>query len=211
MNIKELIQNIEKYFGDYENAVIKSAVIKFINDNWDESEYPGLLNKTVKQYSTQYKTQPDVAFFNKLWESENSIQDQAEKAWNDLLEMKTARSVLIVDITAQEVIKSMGGIDDFVHYRQENNHWCRKDFIERYDRLYQSSKQKQPEILLNEIERIYPSYPQSKSNIKIIGNPTQGKLLLEKAEDTRPILKNGKEMKQIGDIIKDTTKTFSEV
>lgn len=201
MKITELINKIESIYGKYDNKNLKALVIAFITKKWNETEYETVFAETVKQYSTQYKTQPDVAFFNKLWEEQNSPRDDAEKAWNDLLEMKTARKVLITDITAQEVVKSMGGVDDFVNYRNENNHWCRKDFIERY--LMLSGKERQPEILINAIERMYPMQPYRHEDVKIIGDPVKGQLILEKIKKNEVPVERKDEPKQIGQAMKD--------
>jgi hypothetical protein len=209
------MQGIEKYFGKYENQSIKKLVEKFISDNWEENELSELLNVTIKQYSTQYKTQPDVAFFNKLWESNHSAEDEAEKAWNSLLKMRTFRSILCTDIVTQETLKSMGGIDDFVDYRDKSNQWCHKDFIERYIR-YKSKDflmNAKPEILLNGIERMYPTYPRDSfyMNLKIIGDQQKGMQLLEDIKTDKLQIENNSELKQIGDVMKDFTKTFSEI
>lgn len=215
MNIQTFIQGIEKYFGKYENQAIKKLVEKFVSDNWQENELSELLNMTIKQYSTQYKTQPDVAFFNKLWESSHSLEDEAEKAWNSLLTMKTSRCILCTDIVTQETLKSMGGIDEFVNYRNRENQWCHKDFITRYVRHKSLDfvKDAKPEILINEFERIYPTHPKESfyMNLKMIGDQQKGQSLLEDIKNNKVQIENKPELKQIGDVMKSFTKTFSEI
>jgi hypothetical protein len=212
MKIDELIKKIESIYGKYENQNLKAIVIAFIAKKWNESEFDYIFSETVKQYPTQYKTQPDVAFFNKLWESSHSDEDEAEKAWNSLLSLRTSRCILCTDIVTQETLKSMGGIDEFVKYRTESNQWCHKDFIERYSRHMSKDfvGNAKPEIMINDFERMYPSYPRSSflNNVKMIGDQRKGMQLLESIKSESLQLENKPETKQIGNVMKDFLKSM---
>jgi hypothetical protein len=206
MKIEELINKIESIYGKYDNQNLKAIVIAFIVKKWNESEFDYIFTETVKQYPTQYKTQPDVAFFNKLWESSHSAEDEAEKAWNSLLSLKTARCILCTDIVTQETLKSMGGIDEFVKYRNESNQWCHKDFIERYIRHGSKDfiENAKPEIMINDMERMYPTYPRESffNNVKMIGDQQKGIQLLENIKSEILQIEKKPEFKNAGDVIK---------
>jgi len=203
MNIQTFIQSIEQYFGKYENQVIKKAVEKFVGGNWVESELPELLNVTIKKYSTQYKSQPDVSFFNTLWEEKNNPNLLAESAWINLLELKTVRSIFCTDVVTQETIKNMGGIEAFLEYRNKENNWCKTTFILTYNRLLQMGfyKNQKSEIMICDYEKLYPRSPYESflNSIIIIGDQQEGKLLLSNI--TRPAIENKTDMKSIGDAV----------
>jgi hypothetical protein len=204
MNIQLFIQNIEKYFGKYDNQTVKKSVEKFVNDNWKENDLSVLLNETIKIYPTQYKSQPDVSFFNKIWEEKNN---PAEQAWLQLEELKTDRSLLCTDIVMQETITSMGGVNQFLDYRLTQHNWCKKNFIETYLRLSKQDLQyKDFRILKSDAQIRSPKYPPElfyDYDIKIIGNENHGRIMIESMKKTLGLEYKHKDMLSISDVMKN--------
>ena len=168
-----------------------------ISNNWLPDLYDLLVDHFKPTYHNPIPLRKDfVDIKNK------AAERKAENAWMQLNEIKFVRSVLCTDVIIQETIKNMGGIDDFIAYRDKDNHWCRKDFLQRYIKLLQSGyfKDKKSEVLLCEYERQYPKYPQENflSGLLIIGDKEKGKLLLQ---ENLKIENKSEEMQSVGDII----------
>ncbi len=200
MTGQDFINRIEKFFGKYDNDFIKNAVIKFVVENWKVGELQDLLNYTITHFSTQYKAQPDVYFFNKIWDDRNSgtAEEKAEEAWTILeKELKTDRSLLCTDIIMQETIISMGGVNQFLDYRMNQHNWCKKAFIETYINKSKSEGiyKKDFQIIKNDAQIQYPKYPPElfyRNDVKVIGDQAQGKeMLIEMEKDLAIEYKHG--------------------
>ena len=62
MTHKDFIIDIQKYYGVYENEVVRADVYNFILKNYQyESWLIQLLDNIKKHFSTKWKSQPDIA------------------------------------------------------------------------------------------------------------------------------------------------------
>lgn len=198
-NVDHFMQAIEKYFGSYTNQNVKAAVKSFIRDNWDTNELDSLLNTTIKKYSTSYNTQPDVSFFNSL---SLSIEAIAEQEWSKLVNKYSGTPILCVNPITQEVVKSYGSFDKFCEEKARDLYWTHKDFITRFISFSKVNSKIEPEILKG-FNEIYYNKPITKDNVILIGDPGEGKILLDKINLTAIEYKqnDSDEMKAIGDIL----------
>jgi len=206
----KFMNKIEQYYGKYGNQVVRKTVETFISNNWEDSELDELFNETVKSFPTQYGKQPDVQFFNTIWEKKhmnNSPEDKAEIEWGNLVSHYSGSPILCTDNFTQQTINSMGGWDDFCESKSRDSHWTHKDFIKRYVAYAKMNYLVKPEVLKGFNEKYYKKAIDY-DNIKVIGDESKSKLLIENIkEDLAKLIEYKQsvsdEPQTIADIIKE--------
>jgi len=151
MEYSEFMTRIVGYYGDFENDVVKKAVGIYVVEAFQESELKNVFNKIILSYSRNYKTPPDVAIIEKIFQRAIPNEETlAEEAWKLLRQTDSGFSVIVSDLIAQETVISFGGWHNFAQRRRNDEYWTHKDFISRYSRLrQQGSEHIEPRILLS--------------------------------------------------------------
>lgn len=199
----DLLNRIQEYYKENYNEVqIQDIKEWFIIEKIPDEMMEGFYNLIVDNFKF-YKSLPGRKDLNEI--KNMAVEQQTENAWLQLTEIKFVRSFLCTDIIIQETIKVMGGIDLFIGYRNEHNTFAHKDFVKNYIRLLQSGyfKNKKPEILYCEYDRMYPKFPNENfiSGLLIIGDKQKGRLILKEQKILQ--LENKNEMQSIGNVIND--------
>ncbi len=193
----EFMTAVESYYGNYDSEFKKEIVFKYVSKNFNREELDELFTKLRQSYTSQYKTPPDEYAFHNI--SNLSPESRAEEAWAELIRYNTGHSILCTDPAVQETIKSMGGWDTFCEYRAKENHWARKDFIERYRNLMSPSMNVEPEILKGFSAKYYRRQI-NLSDVKLVGNKDNGQYLIDQAMAKQ--IDNNMGMEALQDIIK---------
>lgn len=207
----KFIDAIEKYYGKYGNETIKKSVIAFVQLNWEESEIDKLLYDTFKNFSNQFGKQPDIHFFNSLWEKKHLITDPAtlaEKEWGGLVHHYSGSPILCTDNFTQQTIEAMGGWDEFCEAKARDPYWTHKDFVERYIRYSKINVQTKPKVLKGYNEKYYNKIIDY-NKIKVIGDESKALVMIEniKKEVTEQIeykASGSDDPQSIGEILKIT-------
>jgi hypothetical protein len=100
----------------------------------------------------------------------------------------------------------MGGIDEFLEYRSKEHNWSKKTFVETYARLFKLPDiyNREFKIIKNKAELHYPKFPKESfyRDVKVIGDESKGKLLIDNEKDKLEIEHNDG-VKLLKNIIKD--------
>jgi hypothetical protein len=62
----DFIHEIEKYYGPYDNDHRRDVVCEYLTITFTEKELDKLYKLTVEQFSSKYKTVPDIAVFTDI-------------------------------------------------------------------------------------------------------------------------------------------------
>ncbi len=136
---EEFMKNIVEFYGQYSTEFKKSIIQQYIQDNFRADQLDHLFTHTIAQYSSEYKTPPDVFVFRKLMENPRNEAD-ALKAYEDLnRSLNSYRGIICSDIRVQACLVGMGGWIAFCLRNPEDEVWHRKRFIELFE-LYTKNK-----------------------------------------------------------------------
>lgn len=201
----ELMTAIEAYYGQYDNDFKRNIMFEYVSHNFKLNELADVFKKLRQNYTSKYKIPPGEKEFNDLFFKED-IESQAEAMWIKLEnELKSDKSILCTDIVLQETIVSMGGVNQFLDYRLTQHNWCKKNFIETYIRLSKSDlSHREFKILKSKAQIDYPKYPLENFydyDVKVIGNETQGRLMIESMKQTLGLEYKKTDILQIGEVI----------
>ena len=86
MTVQEFMDNIERYYGKYERVFLREDIKGFVEDNYSEAELPILLENIKTTFSTQYKTQPDIAIIESVKREYNKEHGQYYRYANGTVE-----------------------------------------------------------------------------------------------------------------------------
>lgn len=135
----DFITEIEKRYGKY-SEILKAELVIYLPAKVRQSELQGLFWKIREEFSTQFKTPPDITMINKLLKiSGYSIEAEALHWWKQLNDkVNSYRDCMISDVRVQAAIEMMGGWVNFCQrlLRDENGKdldvWAQKRFVELF-------------------------------------------------------------------------------
>ena len=197
MTFDTFMAAVESYYGKYENDGQKAIVMKYLMSRVKEEELSGLYKNIILNISNNYKTPPSVADIEKL--ITGNIDALAERAWLQVVNVSDADSILCLDVTQQETIVSMGGWYNFCQYRDQNNTFCHRDFVNRYKMLFKSE---QANKVLRGYHDTFWNSEVDYRKVKIIGDIQRGREILIGIMQQGAVDYRAGEVKKIEDVMK---------
>jgi len=177
MNFNEMQMLIEKHYSsvtngeryeDYHADMIKS----FLDSKGIDYSEAG--KRVILNHSKNFRSLPDIALFNKVFETVDkaNVEVEAAKAYA-LLEKKSYRyaSIAIEDPRISHALQAIGGWMNFCDRTTEEAPFMRKGFIAAFKCANEMNLPKEPRKFRGELET-------ADNNMIYIGNEENIKLLL---------------------------------
>jgi hypothetical protein len=76
MTETDFVKEIEKYYGPYDNEHRREIVREYLKQTYTQPELNILYRLTIQEYSSKYKTVPDVAVFKDLTDQYNKANGE---------------------------------------------------------------------------------------------------------------------------------------
>jgi len=133
---EKFITQIEAVYGAYKKE-LKLELLMYLPNKIKESDLNKLYWKLREEYTTQFKTPPDLTLINNMIKpSEEQINAEAAE-WYDKI-ARTGNSldnVIISDIRAHKALLSIGGWVAFCQRSPEYENLHRKNFISAFSKI----------------------------------------------------------------------------
>ena len=152
----EFLTRLENAYGLY-NPVHKAELAVYLPAKVPVSELEKLYWKLREEYTSAYKTPPDITQINNVLKQDNNLEAEAEWWWNEITLTGNSRdSVLIPDIRAQRSVESFGGWAAFCQRDPDNEHWHHKNFVDAFCKCKDSDT---PHVLRGNSNYLKPRPP----------------------------------------------------
>lgn len=175
MTYPEFMTAIENYYGKYKNEMVEDMILKFIKNAFGEDELRNLFTNITINYSSQFKTPPDISKFYDLVKIK--VEKKAIIAWEKAKKVNCLSAVFFDDPIIHFVIKNLwGSLERFTNAREGKDwNWTRKDFIKMYIDSYGRDVKHEP------LKGLYSE------EIKFIGDEKKCIKLLQKNKEQKQI------------------------
>lgn len=138
LDYEKFVSVIESYYGKYSTPEKKKIILKYIMGKYPEEVLDELLKKIVRNFSSQYKSPPDIAMIEEMLEE--NVEMGANEVWEEICRNANVyRDMVFSDPVAYMAFKNAtGGLHAFSLRKQSEEHWVKKRFLEMYA-LYQKN------------------------------------------------------------------------
>lgn len=151
----DFITQIESVYGKYIPA-LKAELIAYLPKKIKESDLQDVYWKLREEYSTVYKTPPDLTQINNLFKlSDKDYEAEALNWWGMIT--RTGNSlddVIISDLRAQAAIEDFGGWAAFCQRDPESEHFHQAKFIKWFVMYSHNRPEREQRVLRGESTRV---------------------------------------------------------
>ena len=150
MKIDEFKTGLVKYYGEHQSAHVTKVTLKYVESNYDENNYPNLMQAVMKSHPFNYGF-PDVAAIeeaqDKLWKKDGKTlrKTRSSTEW-------TGESLPLTDeerLTAKEEHDKFIDHRDFIELEVNGASWCQSTYTFYGEELESRIKKLENHFLAN--------------------------------------------------------------